>query len=229
MYYVGEPSVRGGELRSMSRAYNHATDLAVGRMAKEARELRAHGVVGVRLSFVRHEWGEDCVEVRVVGTAVLTAGSRTQRPWMSDLSGQEWWMLQRAGFEAVGLVYAHTAWLAVTTAADRQIERNRENKEFRHWSSAWKRSRDIAGVRVQEMAQELDADGVVGVHLSRRVEDIELEGAAEHLLTLSVIGTAVRHVPGKDETAAHTRPVVSLRSGRLEPTLRVSAPAAVVE
>src|SRR5262249_11887542 len=51
VYHVGIQSgfaARDRELIETSRAYNHAAELAVGRMAKEAHELRANGVVGVR-------------------------------------------------------------------------------------------------------------------------------------------------------------------------------------
>ena len=160
MYYVSVQrgfAARDGELGLTSRAYNHASELAVGRMAKEARELRAHGVVGVRFSLVRHEWGENCVEVRVLGTAVVTSEPRTKRSWMSDLPGQDWWKLHQAGFEAAGLVYAHSTWFIATTAADQQIERNCENKEFTHFSNAMKQSRNVVDRRIQEMARQLDA------------------------------------------------------------------------
>jgi uncharacterized protein YbjQ (UPF0145 family) len=240
MYYVrvqrGFPA-HDAELGPTSRAYNHATELAVGRMAKEARELRAHGVVGVRFSFMRHEWSENCVEVQVTGTAVLTSSSRTASPWMSDLPGQEWWALKQAGYEASGLVYAHCAWFAATTAADQKIESTSENTEFKHLSDALKQSRNIANRRIQEMARKLGAHGVVGVHLSRRVEEFELESEYDraaasrkhHLIMLSLIGTAVRYAPREDAAAVRTQPVLSLRTGKLEPTLITSIPAASVE
>jgi len=240
MYFVGMQrgfAARDGELRLTSRAYNHATELAVGRMAKEARELRAHGVVGVRFSFMRHEWSEHCVEVQVLGTAVLTTGSRTGSPWMSDLSGQEWWALHQAGYEAAGLVYAHSAWFAVTTAADEQIERNTENKELKHLSDAVKQGRNVANGRIADMARKLGADGVVGIHLSRRVEEFELESEYDraaasrkhHLLALSLIGTAVRHVPREDGIVVCPPLVLSLRGETLEPTVRTVVPTAVFE
>jgi hypothetical protein len=100
-----------------------------------------------------------------------------------------------------------------------------------------KRSRDVVDRRIQEMAREVDADGVVGVHVSRQVEEFELEderdraasSRSHHLLTLSLIGTAVRYEPREEATAVQTRPVVSLRSGQLEPTWTVSVPEAVTE
>ena len=240
MYHVGEQSgfaERDRELILTSRAYNHATELAVGRMAKEARELRAHGVVGVRFSFARHDWGENCIEVKIMGTAVLTAGSRTGKPWLSDLPGQEWWALHQAGYDAVGLVYAHCVWFAPVTAADEQIERSGENKEFKHLRNALKQSRNVADGRIQEMARKLDAHGVVGVHLSRRVAEFEHENEFDrpasphkhHVLMLSVIGTAVRYRSRPDGAPARPQLVVSLRSGKLEPASSTSVPAAVLK
>ena len=134
VYHVGvqsEFAARDRELIQTSRAYNHAGELAVGRMAKEARELRAHGVVGVRFSFARREWGKNCIEVQVIGTAVLTAGARTGRPWLSDLPGQEWWALHQAGYEALGLVMR-----IISGSPRRPTEMNGSHKAARTKSSS---------------------------------------------------------------------------------------------
>ncbi len=240
VYHVGiqrDFAAKDRELILTSRAYNHACELAVGRMATEARELRAHGVVGVRFSFVRHEWGENYVEVRIMGTAVRTANAPIGKPWLSDLPGQEWWALHQAGYETVGLVHAHCVWFAPRSAADERAEQSWENRELKHLRNALKQSRNIVDRRVQEMARKLGAHGVVGVHLARRVEEFELDSESDkaasshphHVLILSLIGAAVRYVPRPDAQSAHTRLVVSLRGGTLKPTSSISLPAAVLE
>ena len=71
MYHVGQAyaSSQGDcEVDVLSKAYDAATDLAVSRMCQESRLIGAHGVVGVRLSVVRHEWADKTVEVQVIGT-----------------------------------------------------------------------------------------------------------------------------------------------------------------
>jgi uncharacterized protein YbjQ (UPF0145 family) len=240
VYHVGIQSgfaARDRELIETSRAYNHAAELAIGRMAKEAHELRAHGVVGVRFSFTRHEWGENCVEARIMGTAVHTAKAPKWGLWLSDLPGQEWWALHQAGYEAVGLVHAHCVWFAPRSDADERAEQSGENRELKHLRNALKQSRTVVDRRIQETARKLKAHGVVGVHLSRRVEEFELENESDkaassrmhHVLILGLIGTAVRYVPRTHVAPARTRLVVSLRGGTLEPSSSVIVPAAVLE
>jgi uncharacterized protein YbjQ (UPF0145 family) len=240
VYHVGTQSgfaARDRELVETSRAYNHAAELAVGRMAGEAGELRANGVVGVRFSFTRHEWSENCVEVQIIGTAVRTAKAPKGGIWLSDLPGQEWWALHQAGYEAVGLVHGHCVWFAPESDADERAEQSGENRELKHLRNALKQSRTIVDRRIQETARKLKAHGVVGVHLSRRVEEFELENESDraassrkhHILILSVIGTAVRFAPRFDTVPARPRLVVSLRGGTLEPSASVTVPAAVLE
>jgi uncharacterized protein YbjQ (UPF0145 family) len=240
MYHVGIQSgfaARDRELIETSRAYNHAAELAIGRMAKEAHELRAHGVVGVRFSFTRHEWGENCVEVRIMGTAVHTAKAPKWGLWLSDLPVQEWWALHQARYEAVGLAHAHCVWFAPRSDADERTEQNGENRELKHLGNALKQSRTVVDRRIQETARKLKAHGVVGVHLSRRVEEFEMENESDkaassrrhHVLILSLIGTAVRYIPRTNAAPARTRLVVSLRGGTLEPLSSVTVPAVVLE
>src|SRR5262249_44364745 len=124
--------------------YNEATRLAVSRMEQEVRALGAFGAVGVRYTVVRHEWAERTVEVRIMGTAVTGPGTAPQHPWLSDLSGQEWWALLRAGYDPAGLVYGHCTWFVLTTDYDETIKRSFQNAEFRHQSDGLAHARRIA-------------------------------------------------------------------------------------
>ena len=100
MYHVGQAyasSTGDVEVDVLSNAYDEATRLAVSRMRQELTLIGAHGVVGVRLSLVRHEWADKTVEVQAIGTAVDGPGPAPKEPWLSDLSGQEWWALHQGG------------------------------------------------------------------------------------------------------------------------------------
>jgi uncharacterized protein YbjQ (UPF0145 family) len=181
--------------------------------------------------------GENCVEARIMGTAVHTAKAPKWGLWLSDLPGQEWWALHQAGYEAVGLVHAHCVWFAPRSDADERAEQSGENRELKHLRNALKQSRTVVDRRIQETARKLKAHGVVGVHLSRRVEEFELENESDkaassrmhHVLILGLIGTAVRYVPRTHVAPARPRLVVSLRGGTLEPSSSVTIPAAVLE
>jgi uncharacterized protein YbjQ (UPF0145 family) len=241
MYHVGavrHSSVRDGEVKILSRAYDEATALAARRMQQEAALLGAHGVVGVRFAMRRHPWGEGTVEVTVLGTGVAGPGETPKTLWLSDLSGQEWWALHRAGYVPTGLAFGHCSWFMLTRAADEAMDDTPNNREYTHFSRALKRCRDIGAGKLQEMARVAESSGVVGVHLLRHreevsEEEVELTGRkkgeakrrAHHLLTFSVVGTAVRLRTDAPETVPATRTVLSLRGGRLVSTTAVTAPS----
>jgi uncharacterized protein YbjQ (UPF0145 family) len=73
IYHVGLQLGRWSknqELDVLSQAMYHARELAMSRMEAEADELRADGIVGVRLDVELKEFGSDIAEFIAVGTAV---------------------------------------------------------------------------------------------------------------------------------------------------------------
>lgn len=211
------------EVAQLSRAYNEATRLAVSRLEMEATAAGAHGVVGVRYSIVRHEWADHTVEVQLIGTAVRGAGPAPRRPWLCDLSGQEWYALWRAGYEPAALAYGHCTWFILTTLQDEWNEANPRNVELAHFSEALGQCRTRAAMHLKTMARESGALGVVGVHLARRLDEVRLTGSDEnpayerehHNLILSMIGTAIRQRAGAAPGVPATRLALSLRDGQL--------------
>ena len=240
MYHVGQAyaSSQGDcEVDVLSKAYDTATDLAVSRMAQEARLVGAHGVVGVRLSVVRHEWADKTVEVQVIGTAVQGPGAAPASPWMSDLSGQEWWALHRAGYEPAALVWGHCTWFILTTQQDEWIERSYANQELTHWSAALGRARTLAMNHLTAEARKQGATGITGVQIARRIDEVRLSGPGEdpayerehHNLVVSIIGTAIRLREGAPPGVAPTLQILSLRDGTISPVAAIGASDAKIE
>jgi len=228
VYHVGQAyaSTQGDcEVNVLSEAYNEACRLAVGRMREELRRIRGHGVVGVRLLLVRHEWADKTVEVQVMGTAVEGPGAPPSDPWMCDLSGQEWWALHRAGYEPVRLVWGHCTWFLLTTQQDEWNERSFQNVEIAHWSAGLSSARHHAMKHVQTQAREAHATGVCGVRIERKLDEVHLSGPGEdpayerehHNLVLSIIGTAIRVRPNAPTAVVPTLNILSLRDGRITP------------
>ena len=228
MYHVGQAyaSSQGDcEVDVLSKAYDAATDLAVGRMRQEATLIGAHGVVGVRLSVVRHEWADKTVEVQVIGTAVQGPGAAPPAPWLSDLSGQEWWALHRAGYEPAALVWGHCTWFILTTQQDEWIERSWSNQELTHWSAALGKARTLAMKHLTAEARKHQATGITGVQIARRMDEVRLSGPGEdpayerehHNLVISIIGTAIRLRPDAPVGVTPTLQILSLRDGTLSP------------
>jgi len=233
MYHVGQAYASSGgdcEVKVLSEAYDQAFALAIERMKKELRLINAHGVVGVRLELVRHEWSEKSIEVTAVGTAVEGPAGYQSAPWTSDLSGQEWYALWQAGYEPADLVWGHCSWFILTNQWDEQIERGTlwsqyGNQEMDHWSTALSTARHIAMHSVQTRAYEARGCGVVGVKISRKLSEVKLRGSGEnqayerehHNLLLSIVGTAIRVRTGAPLRSPAATYALSLRDGRLRP------------
>lgn len=240
MYHVGQAyaSSQGDcEVDVLSKAYDAATALAVSRLAQEARLIGAHGVVGVRLSVVRHEWADKTVEVQVIGTAVSGPGAAPPDPWMSDLSGQEWWALHRAGYEPAALVWGHCTWFILTTQQDEWIERSYNNQELTHWSAALGKARTLAMQHLIAEAKRRHATGITGVQIARRMDEVRLSGPGEdpayerehHNLVISIIGTAIRLRPDAPPGVVPTLEILSLRDGKISPVAAIGASDAKIE
>jgi len=238
MYHVGQAyaSSQGDvEVTVLSDAYNTVTDLAVSRMQQELRLIGAHGVVGVRLTLVRHEWADKTVEVQILGTAVEGPGKPPADPWMCDLSGQEWWALHRAGYEPATLVWGHCTWFILTTQQDEWVVQSWSNQELTHWSDALGTARHRALAHLIRQARQHHATGIAGVKFERRLDEVRLTGPREipvyerehHNLVVSIIGTGIRLRPDAPAGVRPTVHVLSLRDGRLAPIALGAADAKI--
>ena len=86
----------------------HARELAMDRMEEEAHQLGADGIVGVRLEVNHKEWGNHIAEFVAIGTAIVHRNdphrykNKHGRPFTSDLSGQDFYILLRSGYRPSG-------------------------------------------------------------------------------------------------------------------------------
>src|SRR5437764_6020333 len=112
IYHIGFQQAmwnQNQEMGVLTQAMYHARELAMTRMEEEADALGADGIVGVRLDIGRYEWGADLAEFIAVGTAVKHSGGELHRapngrPFTSDMTGQDFATLLRAGYRPAGLV-----------------------------------------------------------------------------------------------------------------------------
>ncbi len=238
MYHVGQAyasAYQDSQVNVLSNAYDEVTRLAVSRMKQELQLIGAHGVVGVRLELVRHEWADATVEVQVIGTAVEGPGIAPSDPWMCDLSGQEWYALHRAGYQPAGLVWGHCAWFILTTQQDEWIHQSWSNEEMTHWSHALGQARSIAMQSLIAQTQRQRGIGVAGMKITRRLDEVRLYGSDDnpayerehHNLVVAMIGTAIKLRPGAPASVTPTVEVLSLLDGRLSSVGLGSADATI--
>jgi len=122
----------------------------------------------------------------------------------SDLSINEFLLVRQAGFMPLGLVIGSSIY-----HIGLQVANYRQNQELTVLSQAMYEARELAMTRMEEEAEQLGADGVVGVRL-----DIGRYEWGEHLAEFIAVGTAVKHAGGALHRAPSGRPFTSDLSGQ---------------
>lgn len=195
IYHVGFQWQRWSvsqELPVLTKAMYEARELAMTRMEEEADLLGADGVVGVRLVFKQYAMDEGVLEFQAIGTAIRhrdrkgSFRTKDNRPFTSDLSGQDLWKLVRAGYRPVSLSMGacvfHIAHLSFMQTL-KQVGRNQEMKVY---TEATYSAREFALERMQAEAVQRGGVGVVGA----RVEESNW-GWGANAIEFFAVGTAV--------------------------------------
>jgi uncharacterized protein YbjQ (UPF0145 family) len=199
IYHIGFQPIRQGvneELTMLTQALYSARELAMVRMEEEADELGADGIVAVRLTLNVHAWGANVIEFMAIGTAVKSdqPGFRgaENRPFTSDLSGQDFWTLLEAGYRPLGFVMGNCVYYVGQGPSSGLGGQPLENKELVGPTQALYDSRELAMERMQVEAEALGAAGIVGV-----VIDENNHTWGPSVLEFSAVGTAV--IPIRDD------------------------------
>jgi len=122
----------------------------------------------------------------------------------SDLSVNEFLLITEAGFDPLGLVVGSSIF-----HIGLQVANPGRNQEMNVLSEAMYQARDLAMTRMEEEADDLGADGIVGVRL-----DIGRWDWGAHTAEFIAVGTAVRHHEGVLHRAPNGRPFTSDLSGQ---------------
>lgn len=211
-YRISSSNASSGENTTIIHAHLHARELAMGRMQQEAVALGAHGVIGVRLTTRGYEWGPDLLEFSAIGTAVRLEGSPpTKQPFLSDLSGEDFWTLVQAGYLPMGLVMGFSAYVDFLSSYGGGNWLGFNNQEVPEFSRAVYRARANAMQRLGAEVRRLGADGAVGVkvEIEKHFERGDDNVPAHLRVDFFVLGTAIVQVEMK-QTRAQTRPVLNM-------------------
>lgn len=212
-------NTRSSELNVLSQAHQQAALLALGRLEQEARLVGAHGVIGVRFTRRSYEWGSNLLEYTAIGTAIKLPGKPlTGRPFLSDLSGQEFWTLLQAGYYPAGVVTGYCSYfVALGSRMTQQLQgwwSGWSNQEIGPFTQGTYDARHLAMSRAYDMASKLQAQGIVGMHIenSRQVQEYETDNPQARYLDLyvhfAVLGTAIISVK-KDHLIPSPRPTLT--------------------
>ncbi len=187
------------ELDVLTQAMYEARELAMTRMEEEADLLGADGVVGVRLEVTRYEWGAAMAEFMAVGTAVRHTGGGTgfrtvdNKPFTSDLNGQDFWTLLKAGFQPVSFVMGTCVYHVAHQGVMQALKQVGRNIEMPNYTQALYDARELSLSRMQAEAEREGAVGIVGAQVRENSH-----GWDSHVIEYLAVGTAVKPIPSFD-------------------------------
>src|ERR1700692_249282 len=122
----------------------------------------------------------------------------------SDLSVNEFLLVRQAGFQPLGLVIGSSIY-----HIGYQQAQWKQSQEMNVLSQAMYEARELAMTRMEEEAEQLGADGIVGVRLV-----IGRYDWGESMAEFIAMGTAVQHRAGELHRAPAGRPFTSDPSGQ---------------
>jgi uncharacterized protein YbjQ (UPF0145 family) len=185
-----------------------ARDAALARIIAEARDLGAHGVVGVRLIRRHLEGVGGALEFTAIGTAIRRSGGpNLERPFMSHLDGVAFGKLLHGGYVPVSLVIGIGAVEIDPGCTTEWMLRSWNNARIDQISDGIEMARMLGISRLEGELEAVDADGAVGVDVQFTNHEVAT-GAL--LVELISIGTAVRRY-AKDPMDEVPLPIMRLR------------------
>ncbi len=190
------------EMEVLTQAMYHARELAMTRMEEEADVLQADGIVGVRLDVNRYEWGEGLAEFMAIGTAIRHREGehyRTpkNRPFTSDLSGQDFWTLLKSGYRPISLVMGTCVYHVAYQGLMKSLKQVGRNVEMENYTQALYDARELALSRMQAEAESESAEGIVGAQVKE-----SNHGWGSHVVEYFAVGTAITSISQEHQIPA---------------------------
>jgi len=191
---------RVAEATGLTRSLVDARGLALRRMHEECRLLGGDGVVAVQLDIQPFPAGG--FEFRAIGTAVRAqADARPRTPFLSDLTGQDFAKLIRAGYVPTGLVVGISAMVRHDDWRLRTQTRRWANQEVAGFTELTHAARTIARDRLGANATQVGGDGVVIRTMDVRIGEWSCTRGSgddnhDHVAEALYIGTAIAAFTG---------------------------------
>jgi uncharacterized protein YbjQ (UPF0145 family) len=210
-YYRSGPDHQYGynwEHTAYEQGVIDARDAALARITEEARDLDAHGVVGVRLVRRHLEGVGNALEFTVIGTAIRRAGGpHLDRPFMSHLDGVAFSKLIHGGYVPVWLVVGIGAVEIDPGCGTEWLLRSWNNVRIDQVSDGIEAARLLGISRLEAEIAAADADGAVGVDVDFATHEVSNGGILVELIS---VGTAVRRY-ARDPLDEVPLPIMRLR------------------
>jgi uncharacterized protein YbjQ (UPF0145 family) len=195
VYHIGvqyQNWANNEEMTGLTQVMYAARTDAIRRMQRHAQSVGGHGVIGLKLEVRIDRGREHLAEFVALGTAVASTSQPSPHLWLSDLSGQDLYLLIRAGYTPVGLAYGACVYHIAHQGLSTWVGQATQNVELSNYTAALYEARELAMTRMQDEARGTGAQGIVAMRIEQQSH---LWGT--HVIEFLAIGTTVRLVgPG---------------------------------
>jgi uncharacterized protein YbjQ (UPF0145 family) len=177
---------------------------AMGRLQQECEALGGDGVVGVHLTHGRFPGVAQAIEWQATGTAVRSRGAvRPRRPFLTDLTGQEFAKLLHARWVPCGLVLGVAIAVRHNDVQTWSAQRTWSNAEIPGYTEVVHEARRQVRLELEGDARRQGGEGVVLQEMTLQVGERECTsyGGTDSIAEATLIGTAVTRFH-------HTEPAV---------------------
>ncbi|WP_329571817.1 heavy metal-binding domain-containing protein [Kitasatospora sp. NBC_01266] len=197
-------SGNGAPSAALVQVMDSARRTALGRMTTECSALGGDGVVAAQLTMAPFPAVPNCLEFKVIGTAVRAQGPvRPRRPFTSHLDGQGFAKLITAGWVPVDLLVGMSVGVRHDDYRTRRLNMSWSNVEVEGWSELVRRVRADARTQLRRQGSEYGGDGVILADSDLRIWEercIRTSMNAEqtdHIAESTLIGTAIARFAAK--------------------------------
>jgi uncharacterized protein YbjQ (UPF0145 family) len=167
---------------------------ALTSMERHAEQVGGQGVVGLKLEVQVHSGGHPLAEFVAMGTAVANPDQKARGIWVSDLSGQDLYLLIRAGYQPIGLAFGACVYHVAHQGLGQWMGQQTQNVELGNYTSALYEARELAMTRMQDEARRARAQGIVAMRIEQKSH---MWGS--HVIEFLAIGTSVRLVAAQHQ------------------------------
>lgn len=184
----------GGGFAPYGKAVRDAWDTALARLLDEAAAVGADGVIGIRATRRRIPGSSSDDEFVLLGTAVRSrGGTRPRRPFATDLGGDRFAVLLRAGWVPTG--YSIVVALGVRHDDWRTMQSSTMwagNQEVTGYTDLVNETRNGARDQFARRMSRLGGESAIASDMAMRVWEVEPgENHRDHICEVTISGTAL--------------------------------------
>lgn len=192
-----------GEVKEFSEMYNYTRHLALSRLEKEAAEKGCNSVIDINTRIL--SFGPGVCEMLMVGTGSYnpTLGP-ANRPVTSELTGEELWNLTNMGYQPYRLVLGTSVYSLGLAGGIMAAFRSLSRGEVPEVTRLVYEARENCLAHIRKEAQDLGADGVLGIKLF-------IYEIGSGLVEIMAIGTAIRKNPNVRTATSQIPPQAIIR------------------